>query len=311
MKTSFRQLTYVTTAARLCNISQAAKALHISTSSVLAAIDKAEQEFEVTIFVRQKAKGLTITHAGRQIISNIEYLLEEVSSFSEKLVGLGRTLIGDLHVGCFQSISSHLLPPIIANLACDHPGISIHIHEGDVVEIQDLLRDGSVDVILTYDFNMPDNVSKTNLANVPPHVVVAQRSPFSDRSSIGLDELRDLPMILLDLPLSRIYVPSLFEALGFQPRIVYRTRNYEMVRSLVAENLGFAIMNLRPLIDHTYGGQKVVCLPIEGKSHGPNLVLLRRPDDYATRIVQVFTEYCQNYFDSELYAGYIVRKQEQ
>ena len=50
MKTSFRQLTYVTTAARLCNISQAAKALHISTSSVLAAIDKAEQEFEVTIF---------------------------------------------------------------------------------------------------------------------------------------------------------------------------------------------------------------------------------------------------------------------
>jgi DNA-binding transcriptional LysR family regulator len=308
MNTSFRQLTYVATAARLCNISQAAKVLHISTSSVLAAIDKTEQEFGVTIFVRQKSKGLTITHTGRQIIANIECLLEDVSSFNEKLAGLGRTLIGDLHVGCFQSISSHLLPSIIGDLARDHPGISIHIHEGDVVETQHLLRDGIVDVILTYDFNLPDNVIKTTLANVPPHIAVAASSPLGNRSSVSLGELRDLPMILLDLPLSRIYVPSLFEAEGFQPRIVYRTRTYEMVRSLVAENLGFAIMNLRPLIDETYGGKKVICLPIEGKTQGPNLVLSRRPDDYATRIVQVFTEYCLNYFDSELYAGYIVQK---
>lgn len=310
MNTSFRQLTYVATAARLCNISQAAKVLNISTSSVLAAIDKAEEEFGVTIFVRQKAKGLTITPTGRQIVSNIEYLLEEVATFNDKLSGIGRSLTGDLHVGCFHSISSHLLPAIIRDLARDHPGISIHIHEGDVIEIQDLLRDGIVDVILTYDFDMPENVVKTILANVPPHVVVAQSSPFSKRSSISLGELRDLPMILLDLPVSRIYVPSLFEAEGFQPRIVYRTRIYETVRSLVAENLGYAIMNLRPLIDGTYGSQKVVCLPIEGKNHGPNLIILRRPDAYATRIVQVFTEYSQKYFDSEGYRGYIVRKEE-
>jgi DNA-binding transcriptional LysR family regulator len=308
MNTSFRQLTYVATAARLCNISQAAKDLNISTSSVLAAIDKAEGEFGVTIFVRQKAKGLTITQTGRQIIANIECLLEQVSSFNEKLAGLGRSLIGDLHVGCFQSISAHLLPSIIGNLARDHPGVSIHIHEGDVVEIQDLLRDGIVDIILSYDFNLPDNVIKTTLANVPPHVAVAANSPLSKRASVSLSELQDLPMILLDLPLSRIYIASLFEHQGFQPSIVYRTRTYEMVRSLVAENLGFAIMNLRPLIDDTYGGKKVVCLPIEGNSQGPNLVLSRRPDDYATRIVQVFTEYCQNYFDSELHAGYVVRK---
>jgi DNA-binding transcriptional LysR family regulator len=307
MQTSFRQLNYVATAARLCNISQAARVLHISTSSVLAAIDKAEQEFEVTIFVRQKAKGLTITHAGRQIILNIEYLLEDVSAFNEKLAGLGQTLTGNLHLGCFQSISSHVLPSIIANLTRDHPGISIHIHEGDVVEIQNLLRDGTVDVILTYDFNMPVNVIKTTLVNVPPHVAVAPASPLSDRSAIGLRELQDLPMILLDLPLSRIYVPSLFETLGFQPRIAYRTRNYEMVRSLVGENLGFAIMNLRPLIDHSYAGKRIVCLPVEDKSYGPNLVLLRRPDAYVTRIVQVFTQYCQSYFDSELYAGYVVQ----
>jgi DNA-binding transcriptional LysR family regulator len=311
MKTSFRQLTYVATAARLCNISQAAKALNISTSSVLAAIDKAEQEFGVTIFVRQKAKGLTITHTGRQIVSDIEGLLEEVNSFNDKLAGLGSKLTGDLHVGCFHSVSPHLLPAIMGDLARDHPGISIHLHEGDVVEIQDLLRDGSVDVTISYDFDTLDNMVKTTLTNVPPHVAVAQSSPLSSRSSVSLGELRDLPMILLDLPVSRIYVPSLFEEEGFQPRIVYRTRVYETVRSLVAENLGFAIMNLRPLIDHTYGGRKVVCLPIEGKNHGPNLVISRRPDAYATRIVQVFTEYCQNYFDSECYAGYIVRKEEE
>jgi len=119
------------------------------------------------------------------------------------------------------------------------------------------------------------------------------------------------PMILLDLPLSRVYVSSLFENVGFQPRIANRTRTYETVRSLVAENLGFAIMNLRPLIDHTYGGLKVVCIPIEGNPHGPNLVISRRPDAYDTRIIQMFTEYCKKYFASELVAGYIVRKKDE
>jgi len=308
MNTSFKQLNYVATAARFCNISQAAKILHISTSSVLAAIDKVEQEFAITIFVRQKAKGLTITPTGRKIISNIEHLLEQVGSFDDELSGYGRLLKGDLHVGCFPSISSHVLGTIIGNLARDHPGISIHLHEGDVVEIQDLLSNGIVDATLTYDFDMSESLVKTTLINVPPHLVVAEGSTLSNRKSVNLTELCDYPMILLDLPLSRVYVSSLFENVGFQPRIVNRTRTYETVRSLVAENLGFAIMNLRPLIDHTYGGLKVVCIPIEGKPHGPNLVISRRPDAYDTRIIQVFTEYCKKYFDSELVTGYIVRK---
>ena len=69
--------------------------------------------------------------------------------------------------------------------------------------------------------------------------------------------------MLLDLPHSREYFLSLFRAYNLEPRIVHRTRSYDMVRGLVGRHRGYGILNAIPRMPYTYDGTRVIALPIQ------------------------------------------------
>ena len=61
--------------------------------------------------------------------------------------------------------------------------------------------------------------------------------------------------MLLDLPLSREYFAGLFASAGLTPQIAHRSRQLELVRSLVANGYGYTIANARPAVDVAADGQ--------------------------------------------------------
>lgn len=63
MLVSLRQLGYVIEAASVGSVAGAAKSLNISASSILMAIDKFEEDVGLQVFVRHRARGLTVTAA--------------------------------------------------------------------------------------------------------------------------------------------------------------------------------------------------------------------------------------------------------
>ncbi|PIQ96704.1 MAG: hypothetical protein COV67_08105 [Nitrospinae bacterium CG11_big_fil_rev_8_21_14_0_20_56_8] len=308
MNITVRQLGYVLTAARLRSISRASSKLGISQSSIAAAIDKMEREFNVTIFVRQQSKGLVITSLGSEVLGHVGRLLSDVENFEQELSGLGHALEGALNVGCFAPVSPHMLPPIINNLTKKHPNIQVHLHEGDLRRVQEFLRDGVVDIALTYNLGLDGNFKCEELNEAPAHVILAESNPLAKQDDVSLTELIDQPMILLDLPESRTYFELLFETVGAHPRIAHRTETYEMVRSLVATGMGFSILNLRPLIDHTYNGQRVICLPIRENVLAPKFILAQRPHDFPTSLMSAFSTACRDYIRSEKAAGCFMRR---
>ncbi|MCW2308887.1 LysR family transcriptional regulator [Rhodobium gokarnense] len=306
MNLSVRQLNYVLTAARLRSISKAAESLHISQSSVSSAINKLEAGFNVTIFVRQQSKGLIVTAVGAEVLGRIGRLLSEIDSFEEDLSGFGQALEGTINVGCFAPVSPHFLPTIISDVSRQYPKVQVNLHEGDLQQVQEFLRDGTADIVLTYDLGIRHPFKTEALTAVPPHVVLARNDPLAGRRTVSLAEMMDRPMILLDLPESRTYFELLFDTVGAHPRIVYRTMTYEMVRSLVATGLGFSVLNLRPVTEHTYIGEDVVCLPIRERVLAPNIILARRAHDFTTRLMRAFSDACRDYFRSDLAAKHIV-----
>ena len=298
MNVSLRQLKYVRTAGIRRSIAGAAEELHISQSSIGAAIDRVEQEFGVRIFVRQPSKGLTPTQPGQHLLQLIGGLLSEVESFTSEASGMKNTLAGELVVGCYAPLSPHALPSIIRDMTRLHPDITVRLHEGPLPQVQNALLEGEVDVILTYDFGLSERVSYEVLGESPPHILLPEDDPLAKHNEISLADLTDKPMILLDLPETRNFLYSLFQSIGTRPLIAHRTKTYEMVRSLVAVGLGFSILNLRPHIDRTYDGSRVVCLPIADSVKAPKFILGRRQHDLPTRLVEVFTESCRKFFQS-------------
>lgn len=303
---SLRQLRYVVTAARLRSIAKAAQHLSISQSSIAAAINNFEEEFNVTIFVRQQAKGLVLTTVGSQVLGRIGRFLSEADNFVQDLSGLGENLEGAVNVGCFAPVSPHFLPPIIRDMTRKHSDVSVHIHEGDLRSVQDHLRDGVADIILTYDLGLDSAFEAEPLREAPPHVILAANDPLAQQEVVHLKDLAGRPMILLDLPESRTYFELMFEAAGTQPRIVHRTRTYELVRGLVATGLGFSILNVRPLIDSTYTGRRIACRRLAGAVRTPRFVLARRAHDYPSPLMEAFSAACRAFFHSDRAPRHIV-----
>lgn len=298
MNVSFRKLQYVRKAGTYRNIARAAEELHISQSSVRDAIDQVEHEFGVRIFVRQPSKGLTPTQQGRRLLQLIGGLLSEVEGFASQASGMKNTLDGELSVGCYAPLSPHALPAIIRDLTRRHPDISVRLHEGPLPQVRNALIEGTVDVILTYDLGLTEQISSEVLGESPPHVLLSEADPLAKRNEIALVDLSDKPMILLDLPESRAFFYSLFQSIGTRPSIAHRTETFEMVRSLVAAGLGFSILNLRPTINQTYDGSHVVCRPLTDPIRAPKFILGRRQHDFPTQLVEAFAESCRKFFQS-------------
>lgn len=307
MKITLRQLGYITAASRHGSISGAAQQLNISTSSILAAIDTFEQEFGIQVFVRQRSKGLTITASGRRAIARTIQLLDETDAYAEEMHGSGSRLRGELRVGAFTSISPSIAPQVIRELRAVHPELTVHLTEGDIVSIQHSLRDGSVDLLLTYDAGLWPEFAAEVLADAPPHAVLAKTDPLAEKPVVSLNDLTDHPLLLLNLPQSRNYVLSLFDRAGVTPGPIQKLESFEMVRSAAAAALGVAILNIRPPSDITYSGLSVACRPIAEPGDSPNIILATRSGSSISRRSKAFSECCRRFFGTPAAAALFAR----
>jgi len=299
MNVTIRQLEYIVVASREGSIARAATALNISTSSVLMAIDKFEHEFGVQLFVRQRSKGLVTTTAGERAIARIIRMLDEADIFVSDISGRDQDLSGELRVGSFTSISPNIAPQVIRELQAEYPNLIIHLSEGDIISTQQGLRDGVVDILLTYDTGLWEEFDCEILANAPPHVVLAESDPLAGRERISLSDIADRTLLLLNLPQSRNYIQSVYDRAGIRPGHVQRLESFEMVRSSAAAGLGIAILNIRPFTDNTYSGLRVVCRPLSDAGPSPSIVLATRRGSRISRRAQAFAKQCQRFFQTE------------
>jgi DNA-binding transcriptional LysR family regulator len=72
-------------------------------------------------------------------------------------------------------------------------------------------------------------------------------------------------------------VPALFAERGMAARIAYRSPSFEMVRSLVGNGLGYAVLSTKPASPTTYDGRAVVARPITEQVAPSRLAVVTAP----------------------------------
>ncbi|PHQ72428.1 MAG: hypothetical protein COB93_00040 [Sneathiella sp.] len=300
MNVSFRIMRYYAAAAHFKSLTKAAAEMNISQSAISLAVDNLEAELGLILLNRQRSKGISLTAKGRDVLARIQAILDQVENFESDIIGLRENVSGNLHVGCFNAIAPIVLAPILKRLVSEHSAIHVNIIEGNVRHIFDSIHRGEVDVGISYDeADISAGLKTKTLAVVPPHVIIPQNHPLAAKKSISLAEMIDQPMILLDLPSSRQYYTSLFESAGFEPNFVYKSGNYEMVRSMVGAGLGIALLQSRPSTEDTHCGAKIVCRPVTENLRKSRLVVAYTEQGIKRRIVKAFVEQCEAYFTTK------------
>lgn len=268
MNFTLKQLRYVHAVGRLGSISQAASAMNISQSSITSAIDAIEATLGFTIFRRVPSAGLQATSAGVDVLNRVARFVTNADAFKAELTSLaggeGGVLKLAIHLGSSRYVS-HL---ILKAFTSKSTAVDIRVAEGCMDHIFKLLDRAEVD------FAMPlRRVDCRGYGFVPlfdsrPFAVLPMGHPLAMQASVSLAELAELPMILLDAPLTREHQIKMFQNFDLEPDIRHRVKTAAMACIMAANDFGFTILNIRD--PGTYEAKiGVACLPIRDSIYSP------------------------------------------
>jgi DNA-binding transcriptional LysR family regulator len=293
-KLTLRQLSYFLAAANHQSIRKAAHALHVSAPSISMAIAQIEAMMEAQLFVRRHARGLVLTEAGRDLAISARNMLSCAREIETAGHGIAATYSGRLNIGCLVTVAPFLIPPLLGSFAASYPRLQIRWREGNHESLVDGLEAGMLDLAILYDFDVPRSLHCTPLRSMPLQVVVHSGHRLARRAALSLLDFVGEPLILLDLPKSRDYFLSVFGDLGLEPKIAHRTSSFEMVRSLVANGLGYSLLNFCPPLSFPQHGA-IVSRPLVEGSRPAHLVLARLHRYRAAGIIEEFTQRARDF----------------
>ncbi|MBB3994918.1 DNA-binding transcriptional LysR family regulator [Sulfitobacter undariae] len=289
---TIKQLRYVEAAGRTGSISAAAALSNISQSSITAAIDALEAETGFDLFSRVPAKGLIITSAGQQCMTLITDFLGSFRAFENELSAIGGTSTGVIRLACFAAAAVTFLPSAIASFQRDHPGIRFEMVEGNMDTVTGYLEEGRADIAFTYSEAVKDGQIFHPLVELPHFALLCADDPLAAQASVSLEDLSSKPMIELNLVRTNAYYSGLLKAAGLDVDVVHSSSSVAMIRTMVAANLGFTILNAKPLaVVDARGGFCAVPLSDEIKARPFGLVMqarVRQP-----RAVAEFHAHCE------------------
>lgn len=201
-----------------------------------------------------------------------------------------------LTVGCYQVFAPFVVPALVARLTKLHPGIALTLLESDQEHLIASLRRSDVEVALLYDFGLSSDLNITSLAELSPYVLLPEGHPLSLAASIGLEDLVQEPMALLDVEPSREYFMSLFRERGLEPTIGFRTKSLEMVRGFVGHGLGYSILATKPATSMSYDGRALVARPLSGRVANSRLALATLASRKLSPMALEFAAHCRTFF---------------
>lgn len=239
-----RHLHYFIAVAEELNFSRAAKRVHIAQPPLSQQIRDLETELGVTLFERTKRK-VTLTDAGEVFLEEVRRIIQQVDRAVELVRKAGRGEVGRLIIGFNSSASYSILPQILHDFRVHCPDVEPQLQELTTTQQLEGLREDRLDLGLLYLPIEDDNLKTLPLIKESLIIALPETHPLSDRTEICLEMLKNELFILPTRQLGEgLYrrIISFFEQNNFIPQRVQEVVQLQTATSLVAGNVGVAIV---------------------------------------------------------------------
>jgi DNA-binding transcriptional LysR family regulator len=262
---TLRQVEYFCAVARAGTLAGAADGLLVSRSALTAGLDELERALGVTLLRRRRASGVELTPEGAHFLDGALSLLLAADDLSGRVSQ--RTLVGELHVGCFGSLAPTVLPAPIAAFARDYPAVDVIIQATSQDLLIHSLASGDLELAVLYRTEPFPQLESALLYRTRMHVVLHEAHPLAQEDVVPAAGLGGDPFVLLETPPSADQAMGYLNSLGITPRIAQRTSSFELARSLVGRGLGYALFVQQSPTELTFEGRRVVARELDPAPH--------------------------------------------
>jgi len=237
-----RQLRLFAEVAKHKNITKAAEQLHISQPALSKAIMGLEQELGMTLIIRSN-KTSELTDAGKVVLDyaqKMNVLLDEMKTSLNDLTDLTR---GQLNIGLPPFIGSLFFPRVIAKFHHTYPNIELNITEYGGARVVKSVEEGEFELGVAV---LPIDEQEFNVypfVEEEMKLLVYKDHPLANRKAVDVKELRDEEFIFYheEFALNQI-MRNHFISAGFEPKILFKSSQWDLMTEMVAANLGVTIL---------------------------------------------------------------------
>ncbi|MBP2232797.1 DNA-binding transcriptional LysR family regulator [Azospirillum agricola] len=235
------QLLTFATVVEHAGFTEAAARLGLTQPAVSMQIRNLEKRFGVRLIERVGKRALP-TAAGRDLLPFVRRLRDEADAAAARMMSHRAGAVGRVRIGTGATACIYRLPPLLAALRADHPGLEIIVVTGNTPEILDSVEAGTLDLALVTLPAVRPGLS-IEPVRVEEMVAVDARAGGSDGVAISPAEVAAGPLILYERGgTMRAVIDAWFVAGGARPRPAMELGNVEATKHLVAAGLGRSIL---------------------------------------------------------------------
>ncbi|CAI8907647.1 LysR family transcriptional regulator, transcription activator of glutamate synthase operon [Brevibacillus sp. IT-7CA2] len=283
------QLQYFLTVARMEHVTEAARSLHVTQSSLSKTIQRLEEDLGVPLFDR-KGRKLRLNEFGSKFLCRVERALFELEQGKLELSHLSNPEHGTLELAV---TTASTLPNILREFRKKRPDIQFHVQMLTTQEMVTLLHRGEVDFCLSSPPIQDDDIECQIVFIDPILVAIPRGHRLADRSIVSLTELKDESFVGVKKGYgTRDFVDAICKSAGFAPTYVYEGDEPARLIQLVEAEIGIAFIPSTARDSR----EQIKYLQVENHELVREIALLWHKSRYISRAAQEFREVVVDYF---------------
>ncbi len=197
IKPTLKQLKYLCTVADTLHFGNAARACHVTQSTLSAGIHELEQSLGVALLERSN-KSVMITATGEQVVARARHILADVEALVEQAAQSLEPFSNRIRLGVIPTIAPFVLPETLQRLRQDYPRLQLLIREDLSENLVNLLQMGELDLILLALPYPMTNVTIEHLFEDPFLLACPKQHPLGKIENLKTKDLKGHDILLLE-----------------------------------------------------------------------------------------------------------------
>ena len=279
------QLKIFTAAAEHGSFTKAAEQFFITQAAVTQHIRALEESLGCQLFDRRK-RPIRLTSAGKSFYVDAKNLLRQMDSSVSRAKDAAAGTGGSLHIGFLKGYERSDLPAAARRFRHKYPNSFLTFERKSSDQLAAGLMHGSFDIIYTWDstnLRQEKNISWLQTDRIRLVAALYTGHPLAGRMQLSRAELRGEHLLYMspsedfesygDAVFIRLYQES-----GYNPDILFRTSDLEVILTMVAAEEGISILP-DYFTNKLVGEDNLIFVPLTGEQEHEEIDAIWRSDN--------------------------------
>lgn len=227
-----------------CHFGMTADAMHVSPSTLSRQIQRMEEHFGYTLFIRDN-RQVQITPEGEKIKRFAQQVVNLHQQVKQDLDQSDQQLAGELTLFCSVTAAYSHLPEILDRFRIHYPQVEIKLSTGDAADAVEKVQSNLADLAIAgKPKQLPAGVEFLKLGEIEMVLLIPKlNSTFSDKLHQKQPDWDNIPFILPEHGPSRHRIDLWFKQQKISsPKIYATVAGHEAIVSMVALGCGVALL---------------------------------------------------------------------